>query len=184
MKEEAFRQVHQYMDPVPVLIFHHTEETTCAVDAHWHDDLEISLLYKGLVRYYVGGRTKDLTEGRLVLVNSGEVHSMMPLFNGKDESAPGITLMIRHDFLTGVIPHYDQLMFTDPQGEAETQVTGLLLEIAALDHEQGNGKAGVKILGLACQILSVLLDTCAFERSSVDSNDWKDADRQKMILDF
>lgn len=184
MKDEAFRETHQYKNPAPVLLLQHTKETTFAAKAHWHDDLEISLLFKGLVRCYVGGKVKDVTDGRTCLVNSGEVHSTVPMFNGTDRSAPGITLLVKYDFVASIIPNYDKIMFAIPNVTVEKEIAVYLFEIADLYQNQKDVKASIEILGLVCKILCILLDTSTIERSSVDVNYWKDSERQKIILDY
>lgn len=184
MRNEVFREIHQYSNPAPILVFRHTKERVTGVDAHWHDGLEISLVSKGGVRFYVGGQAKERVEGRVCLVNSGEVHSATPVFEGMDEVATGITLLIQHDFLTSVIPNYDSIMFTDLKKEEEERIAAYLAEIAELYEGQRDVSVSVNILGLVCQILSMLLDSCVIERNSVDVNYWKDSERQKIILDY
>ena len=89
MKNEAFRQVHQYSNPAPVLIFRHTKGRNTGVDAHWHNDLEINLVSKGQVRFHVGGQKKDRAAGGVCLVSSGEVHSADPVFEEVEDNAAG-----------------------------------------------------------------------------------------------
>ncbi len=48
MKDEAFRETHQYKNPAPVLLLQHTKETTFAAKAHWHDDWRSVFCLKGL----------------------------------------------------------------------------------------------------------------------------------------
>ena len=184
MKDEIFRQTHQYINPAPVLILQHTKETTHAANAHWHEDLEINLLFKGLVRCYVGGKVKDVTDGRTCLVNSGEVHSTVPMFNGIDKSAPGITLLVQYGFVASIIPNYDNIMFALPNVNVEKEIASYLFEIADLYRNQNDVKTSIRILGLVCKILYILLDTSTIERSSVDINYWKDSERQKIILNY
>ncbi len=184
MKNEKFRQTHQFNNPAPVLILWHTEETTFAANAHWHEHLEISLLFRGLVRCYVGGKVKDLTTGKTCLVNSGEIHSTIPMHNGTDSAAPGITLLIKYDFLESIIPDYDKLIFAIPNAKVETQVAAILYEVAELYQDQRNVKASVKILEKVCALLYILLDSCAKERDTVNVNYWKNTERQKIILDY
>ena len=152
MKREAFLEVHRYCNPAPVLVYKHTKETTRSVDAHWHDDLEINYLAGGRLRFYVGGQEKNFESGQICLINSGELHSSIPVLSGRDGISTGITLIIQHDFLTGMIPNYDSIM--------------------------------LRILGLVCGILSVLLDSCVVERGIVDIDYWKDSEQQKIILDY
>ena len=184
MKNEAFRQVHQYSNPSPVLIFRHTKGRNTGVDAHWHNDLEINLVSKGQVRFYVGGQKKDRSAGGVCLVSSGEVHSAATVFEGTDENASGITLLIQHDFLTSVIPNYDRITFADPLKREEEKIVAYLARIEELYEGQKDVSVSVRILGLVCQILSVLLEECAIEKDSVDVNYWKDSERQKIILDY
>lgn len=184
MKEEVFRQIHQYSTSMPVLVFRHTKERTKGVDAHWHDDLEISYVSKGRVRFYVGGQAKECTEGRICLVNSGEVHSSAPVIENLDAVNTGSTLLIQHDFLVDVIPNYDKITFADPQKREEEEIASYLAAIEELHDGQQDLSVSVKILGMVCQVLSVLLDSCAVERDSVDINYWKDSERQKIILDY
>jgi AraC-like DNA-binding protein len=184
MKNEAFRQVHQYSNPAPVLIFRHTKGRNTGVDAHWHNDLEINFVSKGQVRFYVGGQKKDRSAGGVCLAGSGEVHSAAPVFEGTDENASGITLLIQHDFLTSVIPNYDRITFADPLKREEEKIVAYLARIEELYEGQKDVSVSVRILGLVCQILSVLLEECAIEKDSVDVNYWKDSERQKIILDY
>lgn len=184
MKNEAFRQVHQYSNPAPVLIFRHTKGRNTGVDAHWHNDLEINFVSKGQVRFYVGGQKKDRSAGGVCLVSSGEVHSAATVFEGTDENASGITLLIQHDFLTSVIPNYDRITFADPLKREEEKIAAYLVRIEELYEGQKDVSVSVRILGLVCQILSVLLEECAIEKDSVDVNYWKDSERQKIILDY
>lgn len=184
MKDEAFREMHHFTNSAPVLILQHTRETTHAANSHWHDEMEISLLFKGLVRCYVGGKVKDVTDGKTCLVNSGEVHSTMPMFNGADKSAPGITLLIKYDFLAGLIPNYDEIMFAIPGPGVEDKIAAYLFEIAELSKDQEDVKVGVKIVGLVCQILYILLDSCVIEKSSISVNHWKNLEREKIILEY
>ena len=184
MKSEAFREIHRYNNPAPILVFQHTKERITSVDTHWHDDLEISLVSKGRIRFYVGGQEKDREEGRICITSSGEVHSAAPMFENQDDINTGITLLIQHDFLRSVIPNYDNLTFTGPQKEQEEKIAVYLAKIAELYEGQRDTSVGVQILGLVCQILSVLLEECAIERDSVDVNCWKESERQKIILDY
>ncbi len=184
MKSEAFREIHRYNNPAPILVFQHTKERITSVDTHWHDDLEIRLVSKGRIRFYVGGQEKDREEGRICITSSGEVHSAAPVFENQDDIDTGITLLIQHDFLRSVIPNYDNLTFTGPQKEQEEKIAVYLAKIAELYEGQRDTSVGVQILGLVCQILSVLLEECAIERDSVDVNCWKESERQKIILDY
>ena len=184
MKREAFLEVHRYCNPAPVLVYKHTKETTRSVDAHWHDDLEINYLAGGRLRFYVGGQEKNFEGGQICLINSGEVHSSVPVFSRTDEISTGITLIIQHDFLASLHPNYDSIMFKDPQDSEQKKIVPYLEEITKLYEDQGSISVSVRILGLVCGILSVLLDSCVVERGSVDINYWKDSEQQKIILDY
>ena len=152
------------------------------MDAHWHNDLEINFVSKGQVRFYVGGQKKDRSVGGVCLVSSGEVHSADPVFEEMEDNTAGITLVIQHDFLTSVIPNYDRITFTDPLKKEEEKIAAYLARIEELYEGQKDVSVSVRILGLVCQILSVLLEECAIEKDSVDVNYWKDSERQKVIL--
>lgn len=184
MRNEVFREIHQYSNPAPILVFQHTKERATGVDAHWHDDLEISFVSKGRVRFYVGGQEKDRVAGRICIASSGEVHSATPVFKSPYDIDTGITLLIQHDFLHSVIPNYDNITFADPQKEEEEKIAACLARIEELYEGQRDVSVSVRILGLVCQILSILLEECAIERDSVDVNYWKDSERQKIILDY
>lgn len=184
MKEEAFLQIHWYSNPAPVLVFKHEKETAQNVNAHWHDDLEINYLAEGRLRFHVGGQEKLYESGQICLISSGEVHSSTPVFDRADEISTGITLIIQYDFLSSVIPNYDSIMFTDPQADEQKKIVPYLEEIMRLYKDQSDISVSVRILGLVCGILSVLLDSCVVERGSVDIDYWKESEQQKMILDY
>jgi len=48
------------------------------VAPHWHPETELVVVTKGAIRAHVANHTQRLSEGQMLLVNGGEVHSLEP----------------------------------------------------------------------------------------------------------
>lgn len=46
------------------------------VTKHWHDSVEIFLVFEGQIDFYINSSYYDLSKGKFIIVNSNEVHSI------------------------------------------------------------------------------------------------------------
>lgn len=183
MEDKIFYEIFQYNNTIPVNIIQHTQETYGSSRSHWHNDLEIGLLIAGAVKCYIGGTVKEIRDGQIYLVNSGEVHCTIPQFNGVDNSAPGVTLVINYQFLKSIIPDLDNILFEIKSVRAELELSVLIFDILELYREKNTANE-VRILGLVCQILYILLKEGVKKRAEINADYWKRLDQQKNILDY
>lgn len=183
LERTFFYDVFQFMNTIPVNIYQHTRETCGSSRTHWHNDLEIGLLVSGNLRCYIGGRVKDIKDGQVFLVNSGELHCTVPQYNGIDCYAPGLTLVINHDFIKSIVPEYDQTYFELSGAREEQQIAVLMFEILDLYQEKTSAKE-LLLLGRVCEILYVLFSKCTKKRDAAGDRHRKDLEQQKAILNY
>ena len=67
----------------PFKIFHLRDEHKLNIDFHYHDFHKILIHLHGNVSYCIEGRSYELKEHDIVLVNAGEVHCRIMLRNRK-----------------------------------------------------------------------------------------------------
>lgn len=77
MNTEAWKEEVQYIRDTPVRIV--IDDTISVLKGrlmpHWHEEIEIDCVLKGVVYYTVEGVTYCLNQGDVVVVNSGAIHS-------------------------------------------------------------------------------------------------------------
>jgi AraC-like DNA-binding protein len=52
------------------------------LDCHWHEELELFKVLKGAFRFQIASQYFEVTEGELLFINSGELHSAMAEHDG------------------------------------------------------------------------------------------------------
>lgn len=68
----------------------------CTALAHWHDDVELSLILEGRMKYNVNGRLLSLEEGEGVFINSRQMHGN---FSENQEDCRYICLVVHPSLL-------------------------------------------------------------------------------------
>lgn len=183
MENRSFFEIFQNKNRIPVNIKLHQDGTYGSSRSHWHNDLEIGLLISGIVKCYIGGEIQEIRGGQIYLANSGVVHCTIPQYNGVDYSAPGVTLVISYEFLQSIIPGYNEMVFDMKDIRTRQEISLIIFEIIEL-YRDNNPANEVKILGLVCQILHLLLKNCVCMREELDKSYWKQMESQKQILDY
>lgn len=83
----------------PFKIFHLRDEHKLNIDFHYHDFHKILIHLHGNVSYCIEGRSYELKEHDIVLVNAGEVHK--PILN--DDSIMKESLYMCHSSLLTIM---------------------------------------------------------------------------------
>ena len=87
-------------------IFHLKDEHKLNIDFHYHDFHKILIHLRGNVSYCIEGRSYDLKENDIVLVNAGEVHK--PILND-DSIYERIIIYISKNFANENILYFEKI---------------------------------------------------------------------------
>ena len=92
--------------------------------SHWHRSIEIFLVMKGEIDFYLGERHFSIGEKNFIIVNSNEVHSI-------DAPLPNRTLVLQIPVQTFEVYLQEQpyLSFSRRSGEQNEKLMGLVMEM-------------------------------------------------------
>lgn len=157
--------------------------------SHWHEDLELNVIYWHSVEFRIGGRPRRVEAEDFCLINHREVHSVKPgLIDWRladQEKLFGITIMISRDFIKSLMPEYDKMFFRIDREEDRGEIREKLNQIRQifLTGDQ-NMSQEFRKSGLVCEILSVLVERCVHPLADIDINEQKNNERILIILDY
>lgn len=158
--------------------------------SHWHEDLELNVIYRGSAEYCIGGRRRKVSEGDFCLINSREVHSVEPCVTDQmpltdQNQLLGITIMISHEFIKSLMPEYDKIFFRVDREEDRSETREKLYQIREIFLSGGQDMSQeFRKFGLVCEILSVLFERCVHPLADIDINEQKNDERIRIILDY
>lgn len=141
------------------------------VAKHWHHSVEIFLVQKGRIDFYINNSHTALGEQNFVLVNSNEVHSI-------DCPHPNITIVLQipAEAFEGYMGEEDYVNFEKKDAQANKKLSEL---VAAMFEAYENQEYGfrLKVKSQFYQLLHLLVTE--FKTETMD----KEAVRQKKHLD-
>ncbi len=116
MKQRDLSFYHEIVAPSkrhPIMVYHHaTGLDYCA--KHWHRSLEVCCYINTSLTLWENGVQHDLEPDALIIINSGDVHGMMPKPN---EHPRGVSLIFPHSFMLQYEINIDHTRFTHTAGE-------------------------------------------------------------------
>lgn len=74
---------------------------------HWHSEIEILLILKGIVNIKIGGKEYLLKENDLIVINSMEMHSI----NKTNEDNILLALQISPNYYSEIYPDFSNTVF-------------------------------------------------------------------------
>ncbi|MDF0479763.1 AraC family ligand binding domain-containing protein [Vagococcus sp. PNs007] len=89
---------------VPIKWIHHSaNHSTRSIVPHWHSSLELFYMRSGTNHEIkIEGMTYETYPGMVLVVNSAEVHSIVPKY---DKELDAMTFVISYELLTSLIPN-------------------------------------------------------------------------------
>lgn len=169
--------IHIY--PVPV------NNIDGMLGSHWHDELEIVYTVYGSHDHYINGEHFVTQPGRMLVVNSNFVHSIVPQrFDDKtDSSLAAIVIIIDTAFLKVNFPEYREIYFTNEDRFASEEIKNIIYSL--LPYDSKNEKQGryewlhrnaliTELLYLLCQSKVVPREAMSLSRSEEAVNKIKD----------
>lgn len=187
MDENAFCEVVKFKYSTPFLLWKHLNETPRPTPAHWHRDIELNVIFQGDARidYYIDGRHEVVTEGCVSLINSGEVHSCMPVIDKSRGDVYGVTLLLNYEFLKRMIPNLENIYWQIVRPEDQHKIADLIHQMADIYPGEGENDAqNCRLIGLMCEIMSVLCEKCVVSVNDLSADKLKNSERMREILDY
>lgn len=142
--------------PLPAKFFYYSSASQL-ITRHWHNSLELLYMKSGVMNVVVNNDTYSLSQGDLIVINSGDIHSTHCL-----ESSFVIALQIPYQLLQTHIPHYSCVRFQNSDGSpvltpsaCSAQIRSLLLELYNLTRTQPVGYS-LRFSSLIYQLIFVL----------------------------
>lgn len=186
MDENAFCEVVQFKYSTPFLLWKHLNETPRPTPAHWHRDIELNVIFQGDTRidYYINGRHEVVTEGCVSLINSGEVHSCMPVMDKSRGDVYGATLLLNYEFLKRMIPNLENIYWQIVRPEDQHKIADLIHQMAVIYSGEENDAQNCRMISLMCEIMSVLCENCIVSINDLSAGKLKNSERMREILDY
>ena len=186
MDENAFCEVVQFKYSTPFLLWKHLNETPRPTPAHWHRDIELNVIFQGDTRidYYINGRHEVVTEGCVSLINSGEVHSCMPVIDKSRGDVYGATLLLNYEFLKRMIPNLENIYWQIVRPEDQHKIADLIHQMAVIYSGEENDAQNCRMISLMCEIMSVLCENCIVSINDLSAGKLKNSERMREILDY
>lgn len=107
-----------------------------ALDCHWHSEMELFRVMKGVVTIQCGASLFEAHAGDIAFFNSGELHAAVPADNAQDLFFQAI--VFSPDFLCGMTNDIIRVKYMSPVMNGELQVPRLIAEGTEL-HRRVSG---------------------------------------------
>ncbi len=171
---------------IPAVILPHPRRASQYIFSHWHRELEITCLFEGEVSFYNGGVCRTLKSGGVNISNSGEMHYAVPGIASYDDDneIAGITLLIDHSFLHGLMPDLDHISFQIKSKKAEKELADQLQYIYALHCKNQNPQTAIRIYAAVCELAALLYENCRTEKSVIPVMEQRYRERTESLIGY
>ncbi len=134
------------------------------VAKHWHRSIEIFLVLRGEIDFFVNSTPYTLSEGDFIIVNSNEIHSInAPLSNFT------LVLQIPHDVLE-CYKEREYVLFKTPEGKKDEEVKSLIENMYGV-YRQKNYGYELELRSYFYRLLFILITK--YRQTQVDSDTLK-----------
>ncbi len=168
---------------LPAQVVIHSPEGYYEVPRHWHRSLELDLMIHAKTEVYLNGATQKVSDGYLLVANSGDIHSIRAMTL---EYLEAISLIISYDFLKDIYPEMDKVVFDVPQDHAVTlEIKKAMYDLWKLHQEASDEFIYLKSNETIFHVLYLLFTHFRQERRlMVTARTEKYIDRFKRITEY
>lgn len=170
MKQEEKYELVRLDPDIPVFMWLHTRGRTAnprVVDYHWHRSLEMNIIWKDDMLYYINGKEYRLDPGGVCLINSMDVHRMEFRSEMISQELTAFTLIIGYEFLKSLVPDFEESFFELNDGEQTGHVYAVLSEIAEIFFRQTSLYWKAAIMEKVCGLIYYLCNDCRHSRKTI-----------------
>lgn len=135
MEKISYFEEVLFTNNFPVQVNRYTRNMTTIIQNHYHEELELDLLYEpdSSIDFYINGEKHTIHTGEVGLINIYDIHSSVPSLPTKGDEITGIKVFIQRNFLNLVFKDYggyENIRVVIPDREANDRIRDAMNSIA------------------------------------------------------
>lgn len=154
---------------------------------HWHKEIEITYSFQGHTIHYIDGKKIVSDPGKLIIVNSESIHSVVQDYScNENDDLFGMVFIFSYDFVKGFIPDLEQSYFVysdQPCKEELKQVIDMFAAYIGSPFEKEDN--GLYIKGLISMLFFFIQrDYARPKEECFPLNEQKNMERMRGVLNY
>lgn len=140
---------------------------------HWHEELEITYNIDDSTVYYINGDRIQGEPGRLIVINSESVHSIVPDTSTVKEGVHAVTVLLHPKFLEENFPKYREFLFANGKRQTRPEIRDIMLKLSecGLREEITPHEYPFYVKGLLLQLLYYMQEEGMIRRDEAFNTD-------------
>jgi AraC-like DNA-binding protein len=194
MTEKEYK--HEVVRPnekLPVWVWMHNSNFNYSsyIAPHWHQSIELSYTLTGEIdEFIIEGQNYHCEPGKILVVNSQEIHSIKVFKNGIDKRA--LSVIFTYKFVKEMYPMIDNMVFslnnysklTDGQKYKYKKLQKLLQQVATIYAEKENAYKNISISVKLLEILEILIKNFMIEAKCKSTKEVRIVERTQAIIEY
>lgn len=194
MTEKEYK--HEVVRPnekLPVWVWMHNSNFNYSsyIAPHWHQSIELSYTLTGEIdEFIIEGQNYHCEPGKILVVNSQEIHSIKVFKNGIDKRA--LSVIFTYKFVKEMYPMIDNMVFslnnysklTDGQKYKYKKLQKLLQQVATIYAEKENEYKNISISVKLLEILEILIKNFMIEAKCKRTKEVRIVERTQAIIEY
>lgn len=194
MTEKEYK--HEVVRPnekLPVWVWMHNSNFNYSsyIAPHWHQSIELSYTLTGEIdEFIIEGQNYHCEPGKILVVNSQEIHSIKVFKNGIDKRA--LSVIFTYKFVKEMYPMIDNMVFslnnysklTDGQKYKYKKLQKLLQQVATIYTEKENAYKNISISVKLLEILEILIKNFMIEAKCKSTKEVRIVERTQAIIEY
>lgn len=194
MTEKEYK--HEVVRPnekLPVWVWMHNSNFNYSsyIAPHWHQSIELSYTLTGEIdEFIIEGQNYHCEPGKILVVNSQEIHSIKVFKNGIDKRA--LSVIFTYKFVKEMYPMIDNMVFslnnyselTDDQKYKYKKLQKLLQQVATIYAEKENAYKNISISVKLLEILEILIKNFMIEAKCKSTKEVRIVERTQAIIEY
>lgn len=194
MTEKEYK--HEVVRPnekLPVWVWMHNSNFNYSsyIAPHWHQSIELSYTLTGEIdEFIIEGQNYHCEPGKILVVNSQEIHSIKVFKKGIDKRA--LSVIFTYKFVKEMYPMIDNMVFslnnyselTDDQKYKYKKLQKLLQQVATIYAEKENAYKNISISVKLLEILEILIKNFMIEAKCKSTKEVRIVERTQAIIEY
>ncbi len=160
-QQDARFETFEYDAAYPVSVYPvYTDDLAESYLPHWHDELEICYIRKGLSEHRIDGKTFIGKPGDLIVTTPGSIHSITVKDTGEPQKGiRAIVVFLHRQFLEQIFPDYRSYYFTNENSTAPRAVEKLMLQLVRYRDRREQPFVNYLVAGDLLQLVYYIVQT-------------------------
>lgn len=193
MEKEYKHELIRPNEKLPVWVWMHNSNFNYSsyIAPHWHQSIELSYTLTGEIdEFIIEGQNYHCEPGKILVVNSQEIHSIKVFKNGIDKRA--LSVIFTYKFVKEMYPMIDNMVFslnnysklTDGQKYKYKKLQKLLQQVATIYTEKENAYKNISISVKLLEILEILIKNFMIEAKCKSTKEVRIVERTQAIIEY